>query len=221
MLKYICGARKAGALFRFQNRGFSLPYVAQAIDVAERVLEGHAVGKQTNVFLELLQGVFGMRTKITIDIAAAKAQGVQSLLQGDDVGAMEVGETQVKCAVAQFIRGIYQCAPTNDVDIAQGIEARGDAKRRHGARGRISVELLRAFLVVDGKAQANQARLNIFDCGSLHALCNRIQENPFHMQYGAGRLRTVCVQSYPSVYQVNELRAESHDICSMRTRTKP
>ena len=159
-----------------------------------------------------------MRAKVAIDIAAPKAQGVQSLLQSDDIGPVEVGKTQVKRAIAQFIRGVYQRAPADDVNVAQGVEARGDAKRRHGARSRISVELLRVFLFVDGIAQANQARLNIFNCGSLHALCDRIQENPFHMQYGACRLRAVRVQSYPSVYQVNELCAKSHDICSLRTQ---
>lgn len=107
--------------------------MAQAIDVAKRVLEGHAIGKQADIFLELLQGVFGMRAKVAIDIAAPKAQGVQSLLQGDDVGAMEIRKTQVKRTIAQFIRGVYQRAPADDVNVAQGVEAevtRNDATAR-------------------------------------------------------------------------------------------
>ena len=87
------------------------------------VLEGHAVGKQADIFLELLQGGLGMRTKVAVVFATGKAQNVESALQGLHIGAMEIGHAQIQGAVAQLIRGVDQGAPTGDIDGMTGSKA--------------------------------------------------------------------------------------------------
>ena len=84
--------------------GLALPHVMQALDVAERVLERHAVGEQADVLLELLQRRLGMGAEVAVVGATCEAQDVQGLLQSADVGAMEVGETQVQRAIARVYR---------------------------------------------------------------------------------------------------------------------
>jgi len=77
--------------------------MVQAVDVGVGVLEGHAVGKQADIFLELLQGGLGMRTKVAVVFATGKAQNVESALQGLDVGAVKIGHAKVERAVAQLV----------------------------------------------------------------------------------------------------------------------
>lgn len=99
-LEHVGGAGKTDARLGLGNRGLALPHVMQAVDVGVGVLEGHAVGKQADIFLELLQGGLGMRTKVAVVFATGKAQNVESALQGLDVGAVKIGHAKIERAVA-------------------------------------------------------------------------------------------------------------------------
>ena len=107
-LEHVGGAGEPDARLGLGHGGLALPHVMQALDVAERVLERHAVGEQADVLLELLQRRLGMGAEVAVVGATCEAQDVQGLLQGADVGAMEVGETQVQRAIAQFIGRVDQ-----------------------------------------------------------------------------------------------------------------
>lgn len=71
-LEHVGGASKTDAGLGFGDRGLALPHMVQAVDVGVGVLEGHAVGKQADIFLELLQGGLGMRTKVAVVFATGK-----------------------------------------------------------------------------------------------------------------------------------------------------
>ena len=56
-----------------------LPHVMQAVDIGVGILERHAIGKQADIFLELLQSGLGVRAKIAVVLTAGKAQNVERL----------------------------------------------------------------------------------------------------------------------------------------------
>ncbi len=62
-LEYVGGAGKTDARFGLGNRGLALPHVMQAVDIGVGILERHAIGKQADIFLELLQSGLGVREK--------------------------------------------------------------------------------------------------------------------------------------------------------------
>ena len=134
-LEYVGRAGKADARFGLGHRRFTLPHVVQAVDIGVGILESHTVGKQTDVFLELLKGRFGVRAKVAIVLAAGKAQNVERLLQGLHVGAMEIGHTQVEGAVAQLIRGVDQGTPAGDVNGVAGGKTAVEPKGANGLLG--------------------------------------------------------------------------------------
>ena len=74
----------------------------QAVDIGVGILERHAIGKQANIFLELLQSGLGVRAKIAVVLTAGKTQNVERALQGLNVGAMEIGHAQIERAVASL-----------------------------------------------------------------------------------------------------------------------
>lgn len=79
--------------------------MVQAVDIGVGILESHTVGKQTDVFLELLKGRFGVRAKVAIVLAAGKPKTLSAFYQGLHVGAMKWAYAG-KGAVAQLIRGV-------------------------------------------------------------------------------------------------------------------
>ena len=158
--------------------------MVQAVDVGVGVLEGHAVGKQTDIFLELLQGGLGMRAKVAVVLAAGKAQNVQSALQGLHIGAMEIGHAQIEGAVAQLIRGVYQGAPAGDIDGAAGGEAAIEPKGANSLLGGGAKALVGDLGVVDCIAELQKAGLDVLDGCSLHARSNRFHERtPFGVPF--------------------------------------
>lgn len=156
----------------------------QAVDVGVGVLEGHAVGKQADIFLELLQGGLGMRTKVAVVFATGKAQNVESALQGLHIGAMEIGHAQIQSAVAQLIRGVDQGAPTGDIDGMTGSKAAVEPEGADGLLGGGAKALVDNLGVIDCIAELQKAGLNILDGCSLHARGNRFHERtPFGVPF--------------------------------------
>lgn len=156
----------------------------QAVDVGVGVLEGHAVGKQADIFLELLQGGLGMRTIVAVVFATGKAQNVESALQGLHIGAMEIGHAQIQSAVAQLIRGVDQGAPTGDIDGITGRKAAIEPKRANGLLGGGAKALVGDLVGIDGVTELQKAGLNILDGCSLHARSNRFHERtPFGVRF--------------------------------------
>ena len=154
------------------------------VDVGVGVLEGHAVGKQADIFLELLQGGLGMRTKVAVVLAAGKAQNVESALQGLHIGAMEIGHAQIEGAVAQLIRGVDQGAPTGDIDGMTGSKAAVESEGADGLLGGGAKALVGNLGVIDCIAELQKAGLDVLDGCSLHARCNRFHERtPFGVPF--------------------------------------
>lgn len=183
-LEYVGRAGKADARFGLGHRRFTLPNVMQAVDVGVGVLEGHAVGKQADIFLELLQGGLGMRTKVAVVFATGKAQNVESALQGLHIGTMEIGHAQIQGAVAQLIRGVDQGAPTGDIDGMTGSKAAVEPEGADGLLGGGAKALVDNLGVIDCIAELQKAGLNILDGCSLHARGNRFHERtPFGVRF--------------------------------------
>ncbi len=158
--------------------------MVQAVDVGVGVLEGHAVGKQADIFLELLQGGLGMRTKVAVVFATGKAQNVESALQGLHIGAMEIGHAQIEGAVAQLIRSVYKGAPTGDIDGMTGSKAAVEPEGADGLLGGGSKVLVGDFGGINRVAELQRARLHVLDGCSLHARCNRFHERtPFGVPF--------------------------------------
>lgn len=183
-LEHVGGASKTDTGLGFGDRGLALPHMVQAVDVGVGVLEGHAVGKQADIFLELLQGGLGMRTKVAVVFATGKAQNVESALQGLHIGAMEIGHAQIQSAVAQLIRGVDQGAPTGDIDGITGRKAAIEPKRANGLLGGGAKALVGDLVGIDGVTELQKAGLNILDGCSLHARGNRFHERtPFGVRF--------------------------------------
>ena len=158
--------------------------MVQAVDVGVGVLEGHAVGKQADIFLELLQGGLGMRTKVAVVFATGKAQNVESALQGLHIGAMEIGHAQIEGAVAQFIRGVDQSAPAGDIDGTASGKAAIEPKGANSLFGGGAKALVGNLGVIDCIAELQKAGLDVLDGCSLHARCNRFHERtPFGVPF--------------------------------------
>ena len=96
--------------------------MVQAVDVAEGVLEGHAIGEEPDVLLELLQRRLGVGAEEAVVYAAGEAERVEGLLQRADVGAVEVGESQVERSVAKLVGGVDEGAPAGGVHLVAGGE---------------------------------------------------------------------------------------------------
>ena len=183
-LEHVGGARKTDARLGFGDRGLALPHMVQAVDVGVGVLEGHAVGKQTDIFLELLQGGLGMRTKVAVVFATGKAQNVESALQGLHIGAMDIGHAQIQGAVAQLIRGVDQGAPTGDIDGMTGSKAAVEPEGADGLLGGGAKALVDNLGVIDCLAELQKAGLDVLDGCSLHARGNRFHERtPFGVPF--------------------------------------
>ena len=183
-LEHVGGASKTDARLGLGDRGLALPHVMQAVDIGVGVLEGHAVGKQADIFLELLQGGLGMRTKVAVVLTAGKTQHVQSALQGLHIGAMEIGHAQIQSAVAQLIRGIDQGAPAGDIDGMTGGKAAVEPESADGLLSGGSKVLVGDFGGINRVAELQETRLHILDGCSLHARCNRFHERtPFGVPF--------------------------------------
>ena len=107
----------------------------QAVDIGVGILERHAIGKQADIFLELLQSGLGVRAKIAVVLAAGKAQNVERALQGLNVGTMEIGHTQIERTIAQFIRGVDQGTPAGNVNGVTGGKTAVEPKGANGLFG--------------------------------------------------------------------------------------
>lgn len=183
-LEHVGGASKTDARLGLGDRGLALPHMVQAVDVGVGVLEGHAVGKQADIFLELLQGGLGMRTKVAVVFATGKAQNVESALQGLDVGAVKIGHAKIERAVAQLVRSVYKGAPTGDIDGVTGRKAAIESKRANGLLGGGAKALVGNLVGIDGVTELQKAGLNILDGCSLHARGNRFHERtPFGVPF--------------------------------------
>ena len=183
-LEHVGGAGKTDARLGLGNRGLALPHVMQAVDIGVGILERHAIGKQANIFLELLQSGLGVRAKIAVVLSAGKTQNVERALQGLNVGAMEIGHAQIERAVAQFIRGVYQGAPTGDIDGAASGKATVEPKGANSLLGGGAKALVGDLGVIDCIAELQKAGLDVLDGCSLHARCNRFHERtPFGVPF--------------------------------------
>lgn len=183
-LEHVGGAGKTDARLGLGNRGLALPHVMQAVDIGVGILERHAIGKQANIFLELLQSGLGVRAKIAVVLTAGKTQNVERALQGLNVGAMEIGHAQIERAVAQFIRGVYQGAPTGDIDGAASGKATVEPKGANSLLGGGAKALVGDLGVIDCIAELQKAGLDVLDGCSLHARCNRFHERtPFGVPF--------------------------------------
>ena len=183
-LEHVGGASKTDAGLGFGDRGLALPHMVQAVDVGVGVLEGHAVGKQADIFLELLQGGLGMRTKVAVVFATGKAQNVESALQGLHIGAMEIGHAQIESAVAQLIRSVYKGAPAGDIDGMTGSKAAVEPEGADGLLSGGSKVLVGDFGGINRVAELQETRLHVLDGCSLHARCNRFHERtPFGVPF--------------------------------------
>jgi site-specific DNA recombinase len=183
-LEHVGGAGKTDARLGLGNRGLALPHVMQAVDIGVGILERHAIGKQADIFLELLQSGLGVRAKIAVVLTAGKTQNVERALQGLNVGAMEIGHAQIERAVAQFIRGVYQGAPTGDIDGAASGKATVEPKGANSLLGGGAKALVGDLGVIDCIAELQKAGLDVLDGCSLHARCNRFHERtPFGVPF--------------------------------------
>lgn len=183
-LEHVGGASKTDAGLGFGDRGLALPHMVQAVDVGVGVLEGHTVGKQADIFLELLQCGLGMRTKVAVVFATGKAQNVESTLQGLYVGAVKIGHAKVERAVAQLVRSVYKGAPTGDIDGVTGRKAAIKPKRANGLLGGGAKALVGDLVGIDGVTELQKTGLNILDGCSLHARDNRFHERtPFGVPF--------------------------------------
>ena len=183
-LEHVGGAGKTDARLGLGNRGLALPHVMQAVDIGVGILERHAIGKQANIFLELLQSGLGVRAKIAVVLTAGKTQNVERALQDLNVGAMEIGHAQIERAVAQFIRGVYQGAPTGDIDGAASGKATVEPKGANSLLGGGAKALVGDLGVIDCIAELQKAGLDVLDGCSLHARCNRFHERtPFGVPF--------------------------------------
>lgn len=183
-LEHVGGTGKTDARLGLGNRGLALPYVMQAVDIGVGILERHTVGKQADIFLELLQSGLGVRTKVAVVLTAGKTQNVERPLQGLNVGAMEIGHAQIKRAVAQFIRGVYQGTPTGDIDGTASGKATIEPKGANSLFGGGAKALVGNLGVIDCIAELQKAGLDVLDGCSLHARCNRFHERtPFGVPF--------------------------------------
>ena len=183
-LEYVGRAGKTDARLGLDNRGLALPHVMQAVDIGVGILECHAIGKQADIFLELLQSGLGVRAKIAVVLTAGKAQNVERSLQGLNVGAMEIGHAQIERAVAQLIRGVYQGAPTGDIDGTASGKAAIEPKGANSLLGGGAKALVGDLGVIDCIAKLQKAGLDVLDGCSLHARCNRFHERtPFGVPF--------------------------------------
>ena len=183
-LEHVGGASKTDAGLGFGDRGLDHPHEVQAVDIGVGILERHAIGKQANIFLELLQGGLGMRTKVAVVFATSKAQNVESALQGLDVGAVKIGHAKIERAVAQLVRSVYKGAPTGDIDGVTGRKAAIEPKRANGLLGGGPKALERDLVGIDGVTELQKTGLNILDGCSLHARDNRFHERtPFGVPF--------------------------------------
>lgn len=183
-LEHVGGAGKADARLGLGNRGFALPHVMQTVDIGVGILECHAVGKQADIFLELLQGRLGVRAKVAVVLTAGKTQNVECPLQGTNVGTMEIGHAQIKRAVAQLIRGVYQGAPTGDIDGVASGKAAVEPKGANSLLGGGAKALVGDLGVIDCIAELQKAGLDVLDGCSLHARCDRFHERtPFGVPF--------------------------------------
>ena len=93
---------------------------------------------------------------------------------------MEIGHAQIERAVAQFIRGVYQGAPTGDIDGAASGKATVEPKGANSPLGGGAKALVGDLGVIDCIAELQKAGLDVLDGCSLHARCNRFHERtPF------------------------------------------
>lgn len=156
----------------------------QAVDIGVGILERHTIGKQADIFLELLQSGLGVRAKIAVVLTAGEAQNVERALQGLNVGAMEIGHTQVKRAVAQLVRGVYQGAPAGDIDGAASGKAAIEPKGANSLLGGGTKTLVGDLGGINRVAELQETRLHVLDGCSLHARCNRFHERtPFGVPF--------------------------------------
>lgn len=183
-LENVGGAGKADARLGLGNRGLALPHVMQAVDIGVGILERHAIGKQADIFLELLQSGLGVRAKIAVVLTAGKAQNVERPLQGLNVGTMEIGHTQIERTIAQFIRGVDQGTPAGNVNGVTGDKTAVEPKGANGLLGGGAKALIGDLGVIDCIAELQKAGLDVLDGCSLHARCNRFHERtPFGVPF--------------------------------------
>ena len=172
------GAGKAGALVGLAYRRLASPDVLEAIDVVERILKRHAIGKQAHVLLELLQRSFGMRAKVAVCLAAREAECIERVLQRLDIGTVEIGKTQVQGAVAQAIRGVYKRAPARRIDALAGIKAVAHTEHANGHGGRGAKIMGFELSLFNGIAKSRKTRLHVLHRGTLHSSGNRLHVAP-------------------------------------------
>ena len=178
------------------------------MNVVEGVLEGHAVGKEPYVLLELLEGRLGVRAERAVCAPAREAQGVERVLELHNIGSMEVGQAQVEGAVAERVRGVDEGAPARGVHGISHIElhVRAELLNRFCGGG---AELLSLKLCgIDGVAQAGEARLHVFDGRSLHTRGDCFHAASFYMLALRRRCGVVSlVHLLCIVYQVARIAA--------------
>ena len=142
----------------------ALPHVVQAIDGVEGVLEGHAVGGEAHVGLELLHGRLGVRAVEAVDRAAREAEHVERHLQVAHVGTVEVGKAQVERAVTHVIGLVDQHDPGNLVNLVGHGEAVLGTEGAHGGGRRGAERLGDALVFGNGGPQAGEPLLYVLDC---------------------------------------------------------
>ena len=152
--------------------------MVQAVDVAERILERHAVCEQADVLLELLKGSLGMRTEVSVIHTASEAKCVERTLQCKDICPMEVGQAQVQRTVTQLVGGIDQRLPAGGIDLVALRQVVMRAEQTDGGCGRVAETLIGKLELIDGEPQGGQTRLHVLDGSALHPLLDRLHANP-------------------------------------------
>ena len=177
-LQYVCRAGKAHVTGGVRAVcGLASPDVLQALDGIKGVGEGHAIGQRSHALLEELDGGLGVGAVEAVDLAAGKTQDVQALLELADVPAVEVGKTQVECAVTQLVGLVDKCGPggcVNDVAQREAVvqpEA-GDGGCRGAPEG-----LLVALHVINRVTKGAEALLNVLDGGASRAFLDRFHRS--------------------------------------------
>ena len=151
-------------------------------DGGVRVGTCYAVGRQTQVELELAQRELGERSEDAVDGAACETQSGQRVLQLQHVVAVKVRHAQVQGAVAQRERGVDERRPHLLGHLFGQGQAHVAAERLHGF-GRSIAE---RPVDIGGVEQpdGDEALLNVFDGGT-----GVMSLNGFHERHGTARTK--------------------------------